>query len=519
MICSICQKEVDSFRSLSRHLPTHNIKSKEYYDKYIKKGHDGFCLNCGEPTTFRTMGTGGYRKFCSKICADSYHTKNHNEKIVSQRISDNFIKCELCEKLFKNLQGVANHIKQAHDISVQEYYDKFIMKDPKEKICEVCGGKNKFWTITRGYMKACSRQCAARKPGRILLIKDKLVSNRFDKITKKYPILLDPDKLKEEYKKSESVIDLHNKLSIPVTTLVRHLKRIGVEITTSNNISSGEEEVVRFLRDECGVVNIIRNTSTIIHPLHIDIYLPDYKLGIEFDGIYWHTESKIANKNYHLNKTASCENIDIQLLHIFENEWINKRPIWQSIIKNKIGKNSSRIYGRQCEVKVSDREMAKQFLEENHLQGKINASVHLGLYHQGVLVSLLSLGKSRYNKSYEYEILRFCNLLGTSVVGGFGKLYAHFLNRFNPKSIITYADKRYSDGKLYSKFFTLSHTSPPNYWYVVNRELESRVKYQKHKLKDLLQVFDENMTEYENMLSNGFDRVWDSGNIVFTKTF
>ena len=49
------------------------------------------------------------------------------------------------------------------------------------------------------------------------------------------------------------------------------------------------------------------------------------------------------------------------------------------------------------------------FLEKNHIQGKVGSSVNIGLYHQDKLVSLMTFGKPRMDKVYEYELLRFCN--------------------------------------------------------------------------------------------------------------
>ena len=118
-------------------------------------------------------------------------------------------------------------------------------------------------------------------------------------------------------------------------------------------------------------------------------------------------------------------------------------------------------------------------------------------------------------------MLRFCSKIGYHVVGGAGKLLKHFERSYKPKSLVSYADRRWSQGKLYKALgFKLDHASSPNYWYWKNiNQLESRIKYQKFKLKNILDVFDESKTEVENMKANGYHRIFDCGNIVFVKNY
>ena len=292
----------------------------------------------------------------------------------------------------------------------------------------------------------------------------------------------------------------------------------GIEMKHKNT-SSFEREISNFLKDELNVTNVIINSTKIIKPYELDIYLPDHNIAIEFNGVYWHTEQKGKGKNYHLNKTDLCKEKGIQLLHIFENEWLNKRDLWKSIIKNKVGRNGNKIFARRCEVREVNSKTANLFLDNNHLQGRDRSSIRLGLYYEDELVSLFTIGKSRYNKKYQYEIHRFCNKLDTSIVGGFSKLLKYFERTYKPESIITYADKRFSNGSLYNNFFDYVHDSKPNYFYVINGLLHSRIAYQKHKLADKLDSFDESLSEYQNMLLNGYDRIWDCGNMAFMKQF
>ena len=134
----------------------------------------------------------------------------------------------------------------------------------------------------------------------------------------------------------------------------------------------------------------------------------------------------------------------------------------------------------------------------------------------------MTFGKSRFNKNYEYELIRFCSKLNTQVIGGFSKLETYFIRTREPKSIITFADKRFSNGNVYNvNGYTLLRESTPNYFYFKGNEKirMSRNRFQKHKLHKSLKNFDPIKTEWENMRLNGFKRIYDLGNYCFVKEF
>ena len=257
---------------------------------------------------------------------------------------------------------------------------------------------------------------------------------------------------------------------------------------------------------------------TLLHPYEVDIYIPERKLAFEYDGLFWHNS---VNKpdNYHLEKTERCEESGVQLIHVFEDEWMNKRPIVESRVKNLFGVYDKTVYARKCSVVEVDSKTSRTFQEENHLQGSVSAKVSLGLKYDGELVSLMTFGKSRFSKKYDWELLRFCNKLGYHVPGAASRLLKYFERQHHGESLVSYADRRWSTGNLYRRLdFSLDHKSRPNYFYQKGQMRYSRVAFQKHKLKDMLKVFDPAQTEVENMMNNGYYRIFDCGNLVFTKT-
>ena len=284
-------------------------------------------------------------------------------------------------------------------------------------------------------------------------------------------------------------------------------------ITGNSNL---EKEIISWLYN-LTILRLKEKERSLIHPKELDIYLPDHKIAIEFNGLYWHSE--IANKkdkNYHLNKTNSCKAQDIQLLQIFEDEWLNKQSIVKSIIKAKLNLYDQTIYARKCQIiKITDIKLVRSFLNENHLQGYIYSKQNYGLYYNNELISLACFTPK---KDY-YEMTRFCNKLNYKVIGGFSRLLKSFEREFNNPKIKTFADLRYSIGNVYLKNgFILDHISLPNYFYTKDyKNRLSRIQFQKHKLSKKLEFYDETLTEWENMQLNGYDRIFDCGNLVFIK--
>lgn len=287
--------------------------------------------------------------------------------------------------------------------------------------------------------------------------------------------------------------------------------------------SKYEYEISDFIKSQCGIDGVAMHDRKIIAPYEIDIIVPSKKLGIEFDGLYHHSESAGGKSaGYHVFKTAEAVKRGFRLLHIFEDEWVNKREIVESRLKSVLGTPDIRIWARKCSVVRVDGSSAKKFLETDHLQGWAHSSVNLGLEHDGELVALMTFGKPQYDCKCEWKLIRYCSKLGAQVVGGAGKLLKAFEAGYSPKSLLSYADYRWSAGKMYESLgFKLDHLSPPNYWYVKNNVCKrfSRVKFQKFKLKGLFDNFDPGKTEVENMKANGYDRVFDCGNLVYVKDY
>ena len=194
--------------------------------------------------------------------------------------------------------------------------------------------------------------------------------------------------------------------------------------------------------------------------------------------------------------------------------------ILKSMIQTRIGNVEQRVYARNCEIiELGD---AKEFLKANHIQGYRNAAVTVGLMYKGELYAVMSFGKPRFNKNYEWELIRLATKCGVEVVGGASKMFKWFIENYSPKSIITYCDVRFSwpdpERTVYKKLgFKYLYKTEPNYQYW-SKDLKthySRLACQKHRLGEILENVDLDKSEAENMRQNGFIKIFDCGNFVF----
>ena len=281
----------------------------------------------------------------------------------------------------------------------------------------------------------------------------------------------------------------------------------------SESSSIKQIDIYNFIKENYNG-EIVLNTKDYINPYEIDIYLPELKLGFEFNGLYWHSE-KFKKEEYHLIKKQLAEKNNINLFTIWEDDWVIKKEICKSYILNKLNL-TSKIGARKCIIKEVDYTTSKNFLDRNHFQGDCKSSIRIGLYYNNELVNLMTFSKLRLplggkNQEHVYELTRYCNIINTNVIGGASKLLKYFIDKWIPIRIETYSDNLISNGNMYEKLgFTYLHTSKPGYWYVIDKKREHRFNWRKSKLVKM--GYDINKTEEEIMLELGYYRVYNGGN-------
>lgn len=290
---------------------------------------------------------------------------------------------------------------------------------------------------------------------------------------------------------------------------------------TDPHTSEDEREVSRFL--ESLGISFKNNDRSIIAPYEIDIYIPDLRIAIEYCGLRWHSEKfGKKTKEYHLNKTELCKNKGIRLITIFEDEWKQKPNIVKSILKTIMNKGEKGVYARKTIISSISWEITSTFLNTYHLQGAgAPTKIRYGAFHSGALIAVMTFSKGRAalgSKDKEYfEIVRFCTD-GRIHPGIFSKLFNKFVTDYQPKHIISYADRRWFEGNSYNNVeFQLKGLTTPSYWYLPPNTRQRIHRYTLRKSELLKRGGDSKKTEWENAQNLGYDRIWDCGNYLFEK--
>ena len=290
--------------------------------------------------------------------------------------------------------------------------------------------------------------------------------------------------------------------------------------TEMSGTSYSEKEIVDFIKSIYDG-KIIENSKKVISPKELDIYIPQKNLAIEFNGVHWHDENHV-DKNYHLMKTKMCNEKNIDLIHVFEDDWLYKKEIVKSMIASRLGIYQQKIFARKCECRILDyklyKELLQKFFNENHLQGFTKCDIFVGLFYKDELVQCMGFNKKGWHDG-NVELTRMVSKMNIQVIGGFSKLMSFIKEVYGFTRIISYVYKAWFNGKGYlASGFKIVKENPPSYSYVMNGKRIHKSHFRKNKIKKMyeygkLKYFDENKSEHEIMLQNNIYRIYDCGTI------
>lgn len=354
--------------------------------------------------------------------------------------------------------------------------------------------------------------------------------------------LTDPTKLDKFVEFKSDVYRFITTNYIEPPTLMQVAKDTGVDIATvsiyvinSNNQSLinyslpyMEADVIEFLKSNIPDIQIMQHNRTLIKPYELDIYLPEYRIGIECNPTCTHNSSvadpwggEPKSYKYHQIKSLMAADKDIFLFHIFGYEWAHRKDVVKSMLINLLGRSRS-IYARRCKVvELSDADCGK-FLDAYHRQGSIHASIRLGLEAEDFgIVAVMTFNKLRFTIGQTsetaciLELSRFCSKTGIHVVGGASKLFKYFLKHYSCDKVVSFSDVAHTRGNLYNTlgFHSVNLSSPGYVWVNYSDDTYlSRVACQKSNLSKLFtDLPDTDYTERDVMESHGYVQVFDSG--------
>lgn len=349
-------------------------------------------------------------------------------------------------------------------------------------------------------------------------IREHSVSCKIGKSKQFSHIQFTKDFLDAEYDRSQPIEALATKLGVSRSHIRQQLRINGIKIESLEPSwrSKAETDLYDYLVSEFPDDEWEHSCKSIIGPFELDIVNKTKRIAVEYCGLYWHSEgSNGKRQHYHREKYLKCKELGIRLYTIFESD--NAEKV-KSLLKKVLGK-TKKIGARKTKVQQLHPNVAKKFHQEHHLHSAIGGSHHYGLFHEGNLLLAASFTKNRFGNNHVFECARITSHSDYTVVGGVSRVMKQFINTVKPESIVTFADLRFGEGDVYKHCgFERMQDTPPNYWYSYKYHptLHSRISFQKHKLASKLETFDATKTEYENMLDNGWDRIWDCGNAKYS---
>jgi hypothetical protein len=382
----------------------------------------------------------------------------------------------------------------------------------KSKGCNKCGVKQ--------YRETMKKKYGEEHPLRLKEFKEKQIQTNLQRYEKENPAQNSIIK-----KKMESTLFLRhgvkNAMQCPKirqkaeqTTLAKYgvkniLQSESVREKLLKESSQGEKDIQAFLHS----LNIQTHSKIcqIGDKVHqFDLYDDQTKIAIEYNGEYWHSESAKRGRNYHQDKNRDAETLGIRLIHIFELEWKSKKEQIKGFLKSAFGKNEIRIFARKCEIKKTEKESAREFLNQYHIQGAGPGGFHYGLFYDQALIAIMTIS-NHHRIPHEKIMSRWCVKNNITISGGLSRLIEFAMRDLNITEITTWADLRWSTGNGYLKSgWELISRIPPDYFYY---DASARKIISKQSRRKSAVGTPPGMTEREHAVQDGLHRIWDCGKL------
>ena len=482
-------------------------------------------------------------KKTGRMSLENYLTKYYNEffELLKEKYSDSRSVSEMLYRYFNNIEEIP--------------------------VCPVCGNKNNFINYTKGYTSHCCSKCTQNDKE----VRDKLKHTNREmygedcyhifyergKTTKKKKYGNENYNNSEQLRKtclekygSEYVLSsasfLEKKSEYLEQSKNTCLKRYGED--SPMKIGTVKEKVKNTCMKKYGVLwncmrkeahnsknykstpneffaNLLKeNNICFSREFTLGNYVYDFKVDntlIEINPTSTHninfnpfSKSKIIGTNYHKEKMLNAKENGYQCIFIFD--WDDPYKVIHLLSNNK-----KKLYARKCDIREIKNKEAKEFLDTYHLQNSCRGQkICLGLYSKDELVQVLTFGKPRYNKNYEYELIRLCTKSDIIVIGGVEKLFSYFINKYKPKTIISYCDISKFSGIVYSNlgFIKEKESNPSCHWVniktkqVVNNNVLLKLGFD----KIFGTTYGKNTSNIDLMLQHGFVQVYDCGQDTYT---
>jgi len=290
-----------------------------------------------------------------------------------------------------------------------------------------------------------------------------------------------------------------NRISKGETGIAVYLAQLGVSVETSNRTMLRQEQAPNSTRKAL--------------MLELDVYLPDLKVGIEYNGAYWHADD-LGRTGTMLRKWELANKAGIRLIQLFDDEWLQRRTAVEGLLRSA-ARQAGSIGARNLVVRSIHPAGARAFLDAHHLQGFLGAKTHYGLYKGDELFAVASFGASRFEAD-TVELIRYASVC--NIAGGLSKIIKHT----GLAKLTSYCDMRHGTGQAYlSAGFISEGLTPPDYWWFKGDKRYARYECQKHRLKahpDFTKFYDDAKTERQICEEAGFRKISGVGHLKFVFT-
>ena len=377
--------------------------------------------------------------------------------------------------------------------------------------CRYCGEPHK---IRKGFYNksgsACHKQCKIeemkqqKSPFLDIKVREKAKKTNFERYG---------------FEQASSNKDIGKKISL--SKLTEDYKNIDLTVQDEKSlkknlrkINKQRKLIVETIR-EFYFGEILVKAGKIISPYKLDIYLPENKFAIEFNGSYWHSEAVLDVKDArrkHINKTKMCRERGIRLFHIFEYQWETRSKQLLNFIRTILNKNAVKVAGRKCEVSSDP---CKEFFNANHIQGYGQGTKKFfNLVYKGKIVASMTASRHHRQGSDSKSIVlnRLCFDSGVNVQGGSSKLFKYFKEWAREEGydkIISWSDNCWTEGNIYGVLgFDLVSESAPDYFYW---DIKSKKYLSKQSQKKSNSGCPKEITERVWSIDKGLYRIWDCG--------
>lgn len=436
----------------------------------------------------------------------SYLPEDTNLSVRLVFLDEGHLELPSCKKC-----GVRHHNRTHDRLKVNPYCSKACMFSDREFMKERASKidqKKRMDTFVKNNLAKYGYAYPSQRPDlKHFWTKTKLKSEE------SHAKLLSYDWLVPRYESGLSLTEIADELGVFYGTVSDYLRDHGVEIRTRIKVSREERKIERLL-EEHGI-SYDSNTNSVLGNRELDFYIPDRKVAIEINGLYWHTERCGRGPTYHLQKTMDCLDRGIKLIHFLDRDVNEKFEIVKAMVLNSVGVNEKTLRASKCDIREIPTHIARDFIDQNHLQGYASSDMKIGLFHGDDLVSVMTVGKTRFSKIADYEIIRFCSKNGVKVHGAASKLFGYVRQIIPEKDIMSYADRMTGEGGVYQKLgFELVRSTSPGYFWTDGKEVLSRYVTMRSKLSDKFPDY-AGETEVEFMESKGFSRYFTCGNNVY----